>query len=926
MAADGGMFESSRSIEEKRESKRRARQELLSKAKDDYSKAEKRKEQQRLRGEDTWMLDDVNDRLEALNQEHSAKNKKKKEKHRHKLKKEKKKKSKKQKSERNDDSEDSSSDSEEEWVEAPPLQAASEKKAWKIKAEVKAEVPEKSTERDEWMTLDFMSLKATSAAAMRAEKQKEKTLEHEKAQAAETEKLLSRELNPYWKDGGTGLPPKEGDVTSVKKLQHVEDGGLSWLRKSYQRMKEQSERENRSLDDIVAERYGSMEDFQRKLEAAEQAASQNSNDGQRERWKKSHSQDDEFRRYPRSSQHTDDNSRPRHTDHNRYNKYSHKESQEYKHSEESSRYRKEPEHRRQSFEDRNQDKSVSFKPKNPFLKPSDDDGRSLNIRDYKSLKNKVTGVQDSSKPCFQKPLSNEDEISWKKVPSKDCSEKKQQQSQDSEKPFFHKPSGSEGELSWKKIQPKYCSEKKQESQKEDSVSKERKGSREQTEPDAYSRESQSVKERPQSPSLSCRPDRSPQPIRILSDEEMNKLGAKIVKAELLGNMDLASKLRAQLEEARQQKERKSQGTSPVSERRSEAEESNLNKDNEVLLVRTDQSGRAWPVNAAADSMEPKGGRRKRQMVATHVDKERVRYFHDDDNQSLQDMVKREKMGTSEDQNKQFLRMASKFMEKTDRDYYTLDDMFVTKAAKKEHTDKEEERERMQAMHEHRSLTATMEKCRFCFDNAELPKHLIVAIGTKVYLCLPNHLSLTEGHCLIVPLQHHTASTLLDEDIYNEIQVFRKALVRMFESKGLDCVFLESNIYARKRLHLVYECIPLPKEVGDMAPIYFKKAIMESDEEWSMNKKLIDLSTKDIRRAVPKGLPYFSVDFGLQGGYAHVIEDEHKFPSYFGKEIIGGMLDLEPRIWRKAVRERFEDQRKKVLEFAQWWKPFDVTKE
>uniref|UniRef100_F7DLG3 CWF19-like protein 2 n=1 Tax=Xenopus tropicalis TaxID=8364 RepID=F7DLG3_XENTR len=851
MAADGGMFESSRSIEEKRESKRRARQELLSKAKDDYSKAEKRKEQQRLRGEDTWMLDDVNDRLEALNQEHSAKNKKKKEKHRHKLKKEKKKKSKKQKSERNDDSEDSSSDSEEEWVEAPPLQAASEKKAWKIKAEVKAEVPEKSTERDEWMTLDFMSLKATSAAAMRAEKQKEKTLEHEKAQAAETEKLLSRELNPYWKDGGTGLPPKEGDVTSVKKLQHVEDGGLSWLRKSYQRMKEQSERENRSLDDIVAERYGSMEDFQRKLEAAEQAASQNSNDGQRERWKKSHSQDDEFRRYPRSSQHTDDNSRPRHTDHNRYNKYSHKESQEYKHSEESSRYRKEPEHRRQSFEDRNQDKSVSFKPKNPFLKPSDDDGRSLNIRDYKSLKNKVTGVQDSSKPCFQKPLSNEDEISWKKVPSKDCSEKKQQQSQDSEKPFFHKPSGSEGELSWKKIQPKYCSEKKQESQKEDSVSKERKGSREQTEPDAYSRESQSVKERPQSP----RPDRSPQPIRILSDEEMNKLGAKIVKAELLGNMDLASKLRAQLEEARQQKERKSQGTSPVSERRSEAEESNLNKDNEVLLVRTDQSGRAWPVNAAADSMEPKGGRRKRQMVATHVDKERVRYFHDDDNQSLQDMVKREKMGTSEDQNKQFLRMAS-----------------------------------------------------------------------KVYLCLPNHLSLTEGHCLIVPLQHHTASTLLDEDIYNEIQVFRKALVRMFESKGLDCVFLESNIYARKRLHLVYECIPLPKEVGDMAPIYFKKAIMESDEEWSMNKKLIDLSTKDIRRAVPKGLPYFSVDFGLQGGYAHVIEDEHKFPSYFGKEIIGGMLDLEPRIWRKAVRERFEDQRKKVLEFAQWWKPFDVTKE
>lgn len=36
----------------------------------------------------------------------------------------------------------------------------------------------------------------------------------------------------------------------------VNDGGLSWLRKSYQRMKEQAEREQRSLCDVVAERYG----------------------------------------------------------------------------------------------------------------------------------------------------------------------------------------------------------------------------------------------------------------------------------------------------------------------------------------------------------------------------------------------------------------------------------------------------------------------------------------------------------------------------------------------------------------------------------------------------------------------------------------------------------------------------------------------
>lgn len=36
----------------------------------------------------------------------------------------------------------------------------------------------------------------------------------------------------------------------------VEDGGLSWLRKSYLRMKEQAEKQNRNFEDIVAERYG----------------------------------------------------------------------------------------------------------------------------------------------------------------------------------------------------------------------------------------------------------------------------------------------------------------------------------------------------------------------------------------------------------------------------------------------------------------------------------------------------------------------------------------------------------------------------------------------------------------------------------------------------------------------------------------------
>ena len=36
------------------------------------------------------------------------------------------------------------------------------------------------------------------------------------------------------------------------------------------------------------------------------------------------------------------------------------------------------------------------------------------------------------------------------------------------------------------------------------------------------------------------------------------------------------------------------------------------------------------------------------------------------------------------------------------------------------------------------------------------------------------------------------------------------------------------------------------------------------------------------------------------------------------------MDLEPTMWRKHQRENFDDQRKKVLAFAEKWKPYDWT--
>ncbi|WAQ99498.1 C19L2-like protein [Mya arenaria] len=375
------------------------------------------------------------------------------------------------------------------------------------------------------------------------------------------------------------------------------------------------------------------------------------------------------------------------------------------------------------------------------------------------------------------------------------------------------------------------------------------------------------------------PAKKQPPSRILTEKEMNDLGAKIVKAEILGNEELAAKLKAQLESAREAKKTAPQGQVRVGGQDEEEEEV-------VTLTRTGRSGMARPVSEGEFPVESGGRRRrKKQTVETHTGKqgERTKYFDDDDKHDLKSLVEREKLGTAEDQNQMFARLAGRASERTDDDFQ-MDDLILSKADRKQSEAVQEQRDRAAAIFEHKKMGTAMDKCNFCFG--KVSKHLIIAIGQKVYLSLPPHQSLTEGHCLIVPMQHVTSSTL-----------FRKTLTRMFTEKDEDVVFMETSMRLKHFPHMCIECVPIEKEVGDMAPIYFK---------------------------VPKGFPYFAVDFGNEGGFAHVIEDEQKFPHYFGREIIGGMVDADHRLWKKPPRENFDDQRRKVMKFSEMWKPYDWT--
>jgi hypothetical protein len=71
-----------------------------------------------------------------------------------------------------------------------------------------------------------------------------------------------RELNPYWRDGGTGLPQEKKDAAQgyeesrTLPVKSVGDQGVDWLRRALKRTKEQAAKEGRSAEEIAVERWG----------------------------------------------------------------------------------------------------------------------------------------------------------------------------------------------------------------------------------------------------------------------------------------------------------------------------------------------------------------------------------------------------------------------------------------------------------------------------------------------------------------------------------------------------------------------------------------------------------------------------------------------------------------------------------------------
>lgn len=306
--------------------------------------------------------------------------------------------------------------------------------------------------------------------------------------------------------------------------------------------------------------------------------------------------------------------------------------------------------------------------------------------------------------------------------------------------------------------------------------------------------------------------------------------------------------------------------------------------------------------------------------------------------TIDDMV-REERRTRGQAGGEGVRLAERIAKdaKFDDDLEYLDEN-AEKLAKRVH--KSEINLKNMAVNEYQKMNKILDSCPLCHHEDRQPPQdqpiaPILALGTRVYLTLATEPELkgAEGGAVVVPISHRTNLLECDDDEWEEIRNFMKSITRLYHEQGREVLFYENAAAPHRRLHAALVAVPIPWDLGDTAPAFFREAVLSTEEEWSQHKKLIDTGKKAregagklaFRRSIAKEMPYFHVWFTIDGGLGHIVEDSARWPKgdLFAREIIGGMMDCEPDNIKKQGRWSRGDPRAEA--FKKRWRKFDWTR-
>jgi len=103
------------------------------------------------------------------------------------------------------------------------------------------------------------------------------------------------------------------------------------------------------------------------------------------------------------------------------------------------------------------------------------------------------------------------------------------------------------------------------------------------------------------------------------------------------------------------------------------------------------------------------------------------------------------------------------------------------------------------------------KCWFCLSSPVVSKHLVISVGTEIYLALARG-GLVEDHFLILPVTHHQSLSILPKEVKDEMNLYKQAITKYYEITDRLPVFFERNF---KTSHCQLQAVPVHK---NQAPV------------------------------------------------------------------------------------------------------------
>lgn len=100
----------------------------------------------------------------------------------------------------------------------------------------------------------------------------------------------------------------------------------------------------------------------------------------------------------------------------------------------------------------------------------------------------------------------------------------------------------------------------------------------------------------------------------------------------------------------------------------------------------------------------------------------------------------------------------------------MDEIFEEHITQIKSNAKQNEKDRVLAIKEHKHFSKCLDNCNWCIDSKYMLKHMIITMDSEICLSLPRHTSLTVGHCIITPIYHIACQLQLDENVWEKLKV------------------------------------------------------------------------------------------------------------------------------------------------------------